>query len=212
VYARDVDDRRLTLAVSGLLWNDRMVLRDEETGSLWSHILGEAKEGPLKGKTLKQIPSVMTDWASWRERHPDGTVAMLSPTTQVYTCHIYARPELYVLGIVKDDKVAAWGFDVLSKTPVLNEKLGDKAVLVVFHRNSGTARLYERTVEGRVLTFHMKDDQLRDQETDSTWDSIIGRATGGPLQGKFLVPLPAIVSYRVVWQTFHPKSELAAPK
>jgi hypothetical protein len=168
VYARDVNGRRLTLAVSGLLWNNGLVMKDKETGSLWSHILGEAKEGPLKGKSLKQIPSVMTDWATWRERHPNGTVVMLSPTSQDYTRHFYARPERFVLGIVTDDRARAWGFDVLGKTPVLEEKLGDKPVLVVFYRKSVTARLYERTVEGRVLTFRMKDDQLRDKQTESS--------------------------------------------
>jgi hypothetical protein len=212
VYARDVNGQRLTLAVSGLLWNNSLVMKDEATGSLWSHILAEAKEGPLKGKRLKQIPSVMTDWATWRERHPNGTVVMLSATSLHYTRQFYARPERFVLGIVTDDRARAWGFDLLGKTPVLEEKLGDKPVLVVFHRKSVTARLYERTVEGRVLTFHMKDDQLRDKETESSWDVIIGRATGGPLQGKSLVPLPAIVSYRFVWKTFHPNSEFAASK
>jgi hypothetical protein len=212
VYARDVDGRQLTLAVSGLLWNNGLVMKDKETGSLWSHILGEAKEGSLKGKTLKQIPSVMTDWATWRERHPNGTVVMLSPTSLTYTRQFYARPERFVLGIVTDGRARAWGFDVLGKRPVLNEKLGDEPALVVFHRKSVTARLYERSVEGRVLTFHMKDDQLRDKETDSTWDPIIGRATGGPLSGKYLVPLPAIVSYRSVWKTFYPKSEFATSR
>src|SRR5262249_20988066 len=156
-----------------------------------------------------QVPSVMTDWQTWRKQHPDGTVVLLSRTSKEYTREFYAKPEQFVLGVVADDKAKAWGFDLLSKNPALNDDFVDKPVLVAFDRDSVTARLYSRRLQDRTLTFSMKDDRLTDQETGSTWDVTTGLATAGPLRGKYLDALPGIVSYRDVWKKFHPQSEMA---
>jgi hypothetical protein len=208
VYAREVDGKTLTLSVSGMLWERSLVMLDKETGSLWSHLLGEAKQGPLKGKVLKQVPSVMTDWASWSRRHPDGTVVLLSRTSEEYRREFYARPERFVLGVALDGRARAWAFDLLAKNPALEDRLNDTAVIVVFDRASVTARLYERKFEGRLLSFRMSEEGLTDKETGSTWDPLTGRATAGPSKGKSLTALPAVVSYRDAWQRFHPRSEV----
>ena len=61
MYASQVESRKLTFSVSGMLWNRSLVMLDQETKSLWSHILGQAMRGPLKGTRLEVIPSTMTD-------------------------------------------------------------------------------------------------------------------------------------------------------
>ncbi len=71
-----------------------------------------------------------------------------------------------------------------------------------------TARLYDRTVDERLLTFHVAEgSKLIDEETKSTWEPTTGRAIAGSLSGRYLEPLPAIVSYKHVWLKFHPNSE-----
>ena len=57
-----------------MLWRNSLVMMDEETGSLWSHVVGEALQGPLKGKVLKTVPVVQTSWAAWIKQHPDTKV------------------------------------------------------------------------------------------------------------------------------------------
>ena len=52
MYARKVGDQVLTLQVSGKLWNRSLVIRDIETESLWSHILGKCMDGDLKDATF----------------------------------------------------------------------------------------------------------------------------------------------------------------
>jgi len=75
VHAREVDGRTLTFLVSGKLWRNSLVMQDRETGSLWSHVTGEALEGELKGAQLEILPAVQTTWAQWRQQHP-GTLVL----------------------------------------------------------------------------------------------------------------------------------------
>jgi hypothetical protein len=204
VYAREVDGKTLTLGVSGMLWNRSLVMYDKETNSLWSHILGKAMQGKLRGKELVQVPSVMTDWKTWSKDHPDGTVAMLSRTAREYRREFYRRPADFVLGIAEAGKAMAWGFDALSKTPVVNDSWDRKPVVVFFDKESMTARLFSRRVKGRELTFEVSGAKIKDKQTDSTWEPTTGRAVDGPLKGSHLEALPAIVSYRKTWLAFHP--------
>jgi len=206
VYARQVDDKTLTLFVSGYMSEESLVMQDQETKSYWSQILGEAKAGPLKGKKLEVIPAVLTDWRNWSQRHPEGTVVMLSRITEGFRRELLSSRLGLVLGIVVNNKATAWRFDILAKTPMRNELLGDKPVLVVFDEKSFTARIYERELDGRALRFHLVDNQLTDRETRSTWDAVAGLAVAGPLKGKRLPPLPAMVSSASAWKTFHPNS------
>ena len=52
-----------------------MVMYDRNSETLWSHITGEAIDGPLKGRRLDAILVTFTGWEQWRALHPD-TVAL----------------------------------------------------------------------------------------------------------------------------------------
>lgn len=208
VYDRVVDGRTLTLAPSGQLWKESMVLYDEGTHSLWSHLTGEAKLGVFKGKQLRRLPSVLTDWETWRRQHPDSTVVLLPHQSKFYRRDFYRdHPEQFVLGIADGGPPRAWGFDTLLETPAINTDWAGRPVLAVLDRAHFTARLFEREVGGRTLTFRMADGELTDGETGSTWAPSSGRALAGPLAGRHLAPLPATVSYRDAWQRFYPRSQ-----
>lgn len=211
MYARSAKGRTLTLGVSGMLWNRSLVMYDRETNSLWSHILGKAMQGPLKGAELKQIPSVMTDWRTWREKHPKSTVLWMSRTSNEYRRTFYRQPEKFVLGIVDGENSKSWGFDVLMRNPAKNDSWLKQPVLVAFERQSITARLFHRLIGDRVLTFQMAGGRLTDRETGSLWEPVTGRAVQGPLAGQYLKALPAIVSYKHTWNAFHP-SGVATPR
>lgn len=49
-------------------------MMDEETGTLWSHVTGEAMEGELAGNYLEDLPVVQTTWSWWREKFPETVV------------------------------------------------------------------------------------------------------------------------------------------
>ena len=53
VYARTLGSQSYTFQVSGMLWRNSLIMRDRETGSLWSHVTGEGLSGPAKSKRLE---------------------------------------------------------------------------------------------------------------------------------------------------------------
>ncbi|MFV2059226.1 MAG: DUF3179 domain-containing protein [Gammaproteobacteria bacterium] len=65
------DDR---FGVSGLLYNNDMLLYDRATESLWSQIISTAISGKLKGQKLNNIPLINTSWFQWLQQHPDSEV------------------------------------------------------------------------------------------------------------------------------------------
>jgi hypothetical protein len=191
------------------LWNRSLVMQDLETGSLWSHILGKAMAGSLKGAELDLIPAVMTDWKSWREQHPDSTVLALSRTAREYTAQFQKRPERFVLGISLGERAKAYPFDLLARQQVINDSFLGRPVLATFEVQSTAAQLFDRTVGEGILTFAARPDGLmEDAETGSLWHPIRGDCLEGELKGAQLRPMPAIVSFRHVWTQFHPNTEL----
>ena len=108
-------------------------------------------------------------------------------------------------------RAKAWGFDVLFKTEAFPDEWEGRPVLAVLDRSSLTARLYSRAIDGRVATFRADEGLLTDLESNSTWNPVTGRAVAGPLTGRSLAALPAIVSLREAWLRFHPESEITQP-
>jgi hypothetical protein len=202
IYSRLVEDKTLTFGVFGQLWKGSMVMYDQDTMTHWSHLLGQAKRGLLKGKRLQPIPSLVTDWESWSRLYPEGTVAFLPKGISEYTPKVYEDREKYLLGIAGNGRSRTWIFIDLEKKTPINDTWEEQAVLVVFDPAHSSARLYGRTVQGRVLTFGLEGKELRDRETGTTWEMLSGRATAGPLAGQSLLSLPAIVSYRKIWNDF----------
>lgn len=190
-----------------MLWNRSLVMRDQETGSLWSHILGEAMAGNLKGQRLTVLPSIMTDWGSWKAAHPETTAVQLPRTAEEFRRDFYQDADRFVLGLHVSGKAKAWSFRKLAADPVVNDRLGELPVAVFFDIESKTALAFDRRLEGRTLTFQKQSGQIIDMETRSIWQPLTGACNEGELQRRHLQPLPAIVSFTRAWVTFHPKTE-----
>lgn len=65
VFNARVKGDPLVFGVSGLLYNNDLLMYDRKTQSLWSQIEGRAINGPLKGEHLQLIPVEHTTWRAW---------------------------------------------------------------------------------------------------------------------------------------------------
>lgn len=212
MYARTAGDETLTFFVSGMLWRRSLVMQDKPTGTLWSHILGEAIEGKLEGRRLDTLPSVMTTWKDWLRTHPDTTVLSLRRTSKEFVRDFYARrkPGRFVFGWLVERKAFHVRLDALLGKTLVNCTCERTPLLVVFEPDSTATRLFSRRVGDRVLGFAMASKGLlRDKQTGSTWNPATGVALAGPLAGKQLAHEVGIMSYAQAWKAFHPDSEEA---
>ena len=64
-FRRDFDGAVTTLGGSGLLYNSDLLLYDRKSKSLWSQVMGQAVNGPLKDEHLVSVPIEHTTLADW---------------------------------------------------------------------------------------------------------------------------------------------------
>ncbi len=209
VYDRQQDDKVLTFFGSGLVWEQTLLLQDQSSGSLWSQLLGKAMEGERKGQTLQVIPTVLTDWRSWKEKNPLTSVMTLSPMTHFYNSDCYnGRLGKYLIGTKQPGhRPMAWRFDQLVHEPVLNDSYAGQPIVVVFQEKTGSATIFGRQLDGETLIFDQHELGISDRQSQSVWDPLTGVAISGPRQGQQLQVQIAIPSFSGPWDQFHTDSE-----
>ena len=222
VYARTAGSRTFTFIVSGKLWRNSLIMQDVETGSLWSHVTGEALHGPAKGQRLEVVPSVQTTWAKWFAAHPD--TKLLEKDRNVSGSHYQSYeddPER--IGLFR----AHWLTEKMpGKTLVHGVARGPHALAVADAdlRGLAAAALGEtrvalwRAADGGVHAFvaevggeplaltPVSAEAVKDRGTGSTWDLDRGVAVDGPLAGSALERLPVTTAYWFAWSSFYPNT------
>ena len=214
--------------MSGKLIRNSLVMFDRETGTLWSHLTGDALEGPLAGHHLTQLLSEQTTWGRWRSEHPrtlmldvDPTEVNSDPYQDYYTgqdAGVVGRKRAddrlplkeKVVGVRLGDKVKAYSFTALSRDRVVNDVVGGVPIAVVFDSTSSSGAVYRRDLGGTILTLAPGSTQLSmtDTETGSTWDGLSGRATSGLDAGMELVQVPITYGFWFGWVDFYPNTEV----
>src|SRR5689334_23338403 len=63
-------------------------MQDEQTGSWWQQVTGEAFVGPLKGKRLTLVDADQLTFSTWRAEAPNGRV--LAPDPAIVAANGYA--------------------------------------------------------------------------------------------------------------------------
>ncbi len=128
-----------------------------------------------------------------------------------------------VIGVTVDDTHVAFPYLELSESAVdgwsvQNAEIASLPVAVFWNegttsaldeahiassRDVGSAVAYRRRIDGKTLTFEVRDGGIVDTQTGSRW-SITGEAISGPMRGAQLAPAPAIDSFWFDWAAFHP--------
>lgn len=212
---------------------------DHQTESLWSHLVGAAVTGPLKGEKLKPLTSMFTQWDTWRKLYPSSKVLnsgrspffgslrdpyesyYRSPDTGILPTRLSDKriyPKEYVIGLVINGKAKAYPFSVLSRQSVVNDTFQGLPLLAVFDTESTTGVIFQRKLEGKILAFKKTQLQgkkrlyLVDDGTASVWEGLSGRAVQGPFKGRKLEPLPTTPSFWFGWLDHYPNTELYLAK
>lgn len=209
MYVRKIDDQEINLRVSGMLWDYSLIMQDEETESLWSHILGDCVQGQHKGKSLEMLPSVLTDLASWKADHPDSTV-MNWPHgfEQNWKRDAYEKLsyDKFAIGLSLDGKNMHFRFPDLRAQPLVNFTFENRPLVLRFDPETGAAWCYDRVFKGQKLEFALRENKMVDRESGSIWNRQSGLALSGLHSGERLNAIVVIPSQVHAWKTFHPDS------
>jgi hypothetical protein len=206
--------------------------------SLWPQMNRQAGCGPRTGRSLTMYPIMEMTWAGWRALHPDTrAIAEATGFDRNYTTSGYPYgdyeernndrllfdipiderrpPKERVLGISAggpdSEGGVAYPFGILNDgTPVkvINDVVGDDAVVVLWHADSEGAMAYHTTVDGEVLMFEDRNGEIMDSNTESVW-TVTGMAISGPMQGTRLAPVDrAYTAFWFAWAAFQAETQI----
>ncbi len=203
-----------------------MVVRGKD-GTLWSALTGKAFEGPQKGKQLKRIPSMVTDWQHWLMLHPESTAydlfdgdtyeinqlpLAMSESAKRTMGEVDSRlkPLQNVLGVETDEARSAFPLNGIPERACLTDKVGDRDISVFWYGPTKTAVAFDRHVNGRLLTFYADEISpetapFKDRETGTRW-TLAGRGVDGPLRGSELTWVNSIQCRWYAWAAEYPET------
>ena len=231
MWATTVNGRVLHFHLAGIN-NQNFIMRDEETGSWWQQVTGEAIQGPLKGQRLRAVDYDELTFGLWKRESPQGRV--LKPDAAIESAGKYARADweqrmakvpvttsatldkaldarALVVGVTVNRVARAYPVDALLKQSPIVDDVGGAGIIVVMGDDHKSVRAFERTVDGRALEFFVKPDvtpvRLVDAETGSEWD-FAGKAVSGSSIGKQLTRLALLNDYWFDWKTYNPGTTL----
>jgi hypothetical protein len=228
VWRAEIDGRRLRFHLSGIN-NQNFLMTDEQTGSWWQQASGEAVFGPLKGRRLDLVSYEEIGFADWRREHPGGRVLRpaegapwreFSKDWEAQTARLPVptparagdalKPRDVVVGVRLLGMARAYPLAALQRQSPVQDAVGGVPILLVVGEDGQSVRAFERTLDGRELSFFARPGaplRLVDSETGSEW-SFAGEAVAGPLKGKKLAKVFGLKDYWFDWRTYNPETSV----
>lgn len=228
MWRAEIDGRRLRFRLTGIN-NQNFLMMDEETGSWWQQVSGEAIHGPLAGRRLDLVFHDEVSFGIWRREHPGGRVlrpddsapwkefsenweeetARLPVVTPAGAGEPFAPREV-VAGVRVGGAAKAYPMTALRRQgPVLVDTVAGVPLVLVLAGDGRSVRAFERTVDGRELQLFARAGgatlRMVDAETGSEWD-FSGAAVSGPLQGRRLEKVFILKDYWFDWKTYNPRT------
>jgi hypothetical protein len=245
-FKRTFNGQVLDFGTTGRLRYSNLIMYDHQTETWWQQATGDAIAGEHTGAQLEFYPASMVSWTDFKELYPNGKV--LSRDTghprnygrnpYVGYDDINQAPFLYdgttpgqllpmarVLTIDLNNDAAAYPYETLSGTKVINDMVGGEAVVIFWiegtasalgagnipeGREVGAAVAHSRLVDNQELTFEFKDGEFFDIQTGSEWN-IFGLATAGKWKGKQLTSIISINHFWFSWAAFRPETRVYQP-
>lgn len=119
-----------------------------------------------------------------------------------------------VLGYRSGDDAYAYPINVLDRHEIVSDVIGGQPVLVTYCPLCFSGVVYNRLLDGRVLTFgntsalYQSDLVMYDHQTGSYWFQVAGEAVVGPLTGSRLNLLPSDTVVWGEWRDLYPETRV----
>lgn len=243
---RGPDNQTYTFGTSGFLYRSNKLMYDRLTETLWNQLTGRPVLGELADSDIQldTLPIVLATWADWLRQHPDTLV--LDRDTGIYPASFYEPGVLYggyfasdgtmfpvwqrsdalpdkafVYTLFLDGQPKAYSVDALAEAKVVNDTLGQTAVVLiapndpvtvsgedrrlgsVTYTNGAEVRAYERSEE--LFLPGPEPGSIADSQ-GGVWQ-VTEQALIGPA-GRELPRLPGHLAYWFGWYAFFPDTLL----
>ncbi|RNJ79141.1 MAG: DUF3179 domain-containing protein [Nitrosopumilus sp. H8] len=226
VFKRVIDGQTVEFGTSGKLYNSNLLMYDRLTESYWSQALGEAVKGELTGRSLELVPFDVITWGDWKTMYPD-TLVLTTETGHVRSYatdpygDYYTEPRLFfpvehrddrlhqkeiIIGFHLGDVYKAYRQADIEAESVINDSVGG-VPLVLASMYEQNMRVFERTVDGKILDFDDTGGAMVDSQTGSEWN-YDGLAVSGDYIGEQLRRMPIQPGFWFEWVAFHPGTQL----
>ena len=219
-----VDGMERQFLVDGLR-DGAMVITDRETRTVWSHLTGEALEGPDAGRQLDHLQVFQMAWQQWREMRP-GTLALapdeafawtyfrhlMGEKKRAFRLHVRPRvpggealaPHSMGLGVQLDGAAMFFPFEKMAGPGIAQAKVGGETTVTLFYDDASRGCGAYRAEEDMVRT---APRQWRDVRSRSTWN-LEGVCTAGVRAGERLIFVPSYPLQWYAWVNRHPETEV----
>jgi hypothetical protein len=134
-------------------------------------------------------------------------------------------PMARVITMDAEGKPVAYPYEALRKSPTINDIVDGEPIVVLWQegtasaldessidagRDVGSAGVFSRRLDGKILTFRSQGDAILDRETGSEWN-VLGEAVAGELEGSRLGPIVSIDHFWFSWAAFRPETRVYKP-
>lgn len=191
------------------------MFEDKSTGSWWRQVSGKAIAGPMKGKSLPEIPSIQTTLEKWIELYPNSLIMQADEVFQEKYVGMSKyesgaskskltlrdlgswKDKSWVIGLESGSESKAYDWNRLQKEGIIHDELGGKPVAIILSKDKKSFVALERLNSEQL--FNMINDTLI---TADNRYNFIGTSLDSTKSN--LKRLNAYQEYWHSWQIFHP--------
>jgi len=203
------------------------MFEDAATKSWWRQESGTAIAGPLKGTSLKEIPSQQMKLQDWLALHPDSYVLQPDSNFKKEYADLRGYDEdtlksslekhdsaswkfkSWVIGVNENNHFKAYDWNLLAGKKMIEDSIANIPLLLTMNKDERTFYVLNRSTSNGVLHFSYDstNEILHDDKTNSTWN-INGVCADGAMKGTQLKPVQAYQEFWHSWKEFHPQTEV----
>ena len=229
MWEATVEGKRLNFHLAGIN-NQNFIMEDEQTGTWWQQVTGEAILGPLKGRRLRSVFHDELTFGVWKREQPQGRVlrpddsapwkrfsedweektARLAVVTRA-AADEPLEPRAVVFGLSLNGAARAYPLAKIEQQSPIVDRVGGVPVVIILGDDRKSVRAFEATVGGEPTEFYARPNvsplTLTDAKTGSVWD-FTGRAVSGPAAGSELKKVALLKDYWFDWKLYNPRTEV----
>lgn len=218
---RNFRQNDFVLRASGYLLHDNVILRDENTDTYWSQILGHCIKGQFAGELSPTLNFVEMTWKTLKENFPDAKVftnsSVVQSNSNVEANKSDVKTGDLVYGIIarnpgqtfvsseeaKDTKIYIYHFDDFSdETKIYFDQIGSRETLIIGNQNDHyiTSYINDSNVDFEAI---QNEFPIVMKDSNNNYWNVFGVAVSGPREGEQLSSHTGFFALFWAWDKFY---------